>query len=171
MLEIANVADLAERSRSLYREHPELGDLHGPISKGLELCKYLRNKYVGHFVPELTDKTYEWLPHINALIGSREPDKPVELSWFTLETAITTYVDETSGHKIFESETDLNYAPGQTLFLDFLGETVLGAIAFVSRLIEITRDYVNVPDMKKDWVELAIKVGETDFGYLTKDKR
>lgn len=171
MLEIANVADLAEQSRSLYRDHPELGDLHRPLGKGLEFCKYLRNKYVGHFLPELTEKTFEWLPHTNALLGSREPDKQVAVSWLALETVINTYVDETSGHKIFESETDLNYPPDQTRFLNFLGETALGAIAYVNRLIEVTREYVDVPDMEKDWAELAIKAGETNFEYLSKVRR
>lgn len=171
MLEIANVADLAGQSRSLYQEHPDLGDLQSPIGKGLEFCKYLRNKYVGHFVPELTEKTFEWLPHTNALLGSLEPEKQVAVSWFALETAINTYADEASGHKIFETETDLNYPPDQTRFLNFLGETAIGAIAYVSRLIEVTRTYVNVPEMEKDWVELAINAGGTDFEYLAKGKR
>lgn len=168
MLEIANTADLAGQSRSLYRDHPDLGDLYSLIGKGLEFCKYLRNKYVGHFVPELTAKTFEWLPQTNALLGSGELDKQLAVSWLALETAINTYVDETSGHKIFETDTDLNYPPDRTRFLNFLGETALGAIAYVIRLIEITRGYVSIPDMEKDWLELAIEAGKTDFEYLTK---
>lgn len=171
ILEVANVADLSGQSRSLYEHHPELGELQAPHSKGFEFCKYLRNKYVGHFVPELTSKTFEWLPHANALLGSLEPAKQVTMSWFALETAINTYVDEASGHKIFDTETDLNYPPDQNRFLNFLGETALGAIAYVSRLIEVTLSYVNVPDMEKEWIELAIKAGETDFEYLNKRKR
>lgn len=88
MLEIANVADLADISRSLYKDHPDLGDLHQSISKAMDFFKYLRNKYVGHFVPDLTDKTFEWMPFTNKLLGSTDVKAQGVVSWFALETAI-----------------------------------------------------------------------------------
>ena len=62
ILEIGNVADLAAISGALYKDNPDLGELHKPIRKALEFFKFLRNVYVGHFVPDLTDKTFEWMP-------------------------------------------------------------------------------------------------------------
>ena len=75
--EIANVADLAAMSAALYKDRPDLGELHRPLRKPLEFFKYLRNVYVSHFVPDLTDKTFEWIPHANAVISSDELVKEI----------------------------------------------------------------------------------------------
>ncbi len=171
ILELANIADLATISSALYKNHPDLSELHKPIRKALEFFKYLRNVYVGHFVPDLTDKTFEWIPHANLVLGSTEPDKQLVVSWFALETAINTYSDTESGHKIFDSETDLNYPPDRIRFLDFLGNTVLGASSYVARLIPVTRSYVVVPDLAEDLIQLSVTAGRTDFSVLRKGKR
>lgn len=171
IMEIGNVADLAAISGALYKDDPDLGELHKPIRKALEFFKYLRNVYVGHFVPDLTDKTFEWMPQAYALLGTVDPNKQFALSWVALETAINTYSDPETGHKIFNSETDLNYPPDYTRFLDFLGETVLGSIAYVARLIVVARSLVDVPDLHKNMVQLAMAAGQTEFSILTKGKR
>lgn len=171
IMEIANVADLATISGALYKEHPELGELHRPLRRGLEFFKYLRNVYVGHFVPDLCEKTFEWVPQTYAAIGSVEPAKMWIVSWFALETAINTYADPETGHKIFPSETDLQYPPDYTRFLNFLGETVLGSIAYASCLISTARSHVDVPDIEQDMMELAFAAGRTSFGVLKKGKR
>lgn len=62
MLEIANIADVAAISRAVYKDHPDLGEMHAALSKAFEFFKYIRNKYVGHLVPALTAKTFDWLP-------------------------------------------------------------------------------------------------------------
>ncbi|XSC43789.1 hypothetical protein ACF1BQ_039235 [Bradyrhizobium sp. RDT10] len=116
IMEIANVADLAAISGALYKDHRDLGELHRPIREALEFFKYLRNVYVGHFVPDLTDKTFEWVPQTNALLGSIDPNEQLVVSWFALETAINTYSDPETGHKIFDSETDVNYPRDRTRF-------------------------------------------------------
>ncbi|WP_224826366.1 hypothetical protein [Cognatishimia sp. MH4019] len=170
-IEIANIADLATGSGALYKADPDLGELHRPIRKPLEFFKYLRNVYVGHFVSDLTEKTFEWMPQANVLLGSEEQDKQGVVSWFAFETAINTFADPATGHKIFESDTDLNYPPDLTRFLNFLGETVLAAIAYVTRLVSVTRSYIDVPDFEKDMFKLAMKAGETDFAVLTKKRR
>lgn len=171
IIEIGNVADLAAIAGALYKDHNELSDLHRPIRKALEFFKYLRNVYVGHFVPDLTDKTFEWMPQTNALLGSTEPNKQWIVSWFALETAINTYADPVTGHKIFDSDTDLNYPPDHTRFLNFLGDTVLGSIAYITQLITVTRLYIDVPDQQGDMLKLAVAAGQTDFAVLTKGKR
>jgi hypothetical protein len=171
IMEIANVSDLAAISGALYKDHPDLGELHKPIRKALEFFKYLRNVYVGHFVPDLMHKTFEWMPQTYALLGSVDPNGHLVVSWFALETAINTYSDPETGHKIFDSETDLNYPPDRTRFLNFLGEAVLGSISYVTRLITVTRSYVDVPDREEAMLPLAVAAGQTDFSVLTKGKR
>ena len=54
---------------------------------------------------------------------------------FALETAINTYADPVTGHKLSISDTDLNYPPDHTRFLNFLGDTVLGSMAYITQLI------------------------------------
>jgi hypothetical protein len=171
MMEIANVADLASISGGLYKEQPDLSELHKPVKKALEFFKYIRNVYIGHFVPDLTDKTFEWQPFTNTLVGSDDHDKQLVASWFALETAINTYADPDTGHKIFESDTDLNYPPDRTRFLSYLGETAVGALAYVALLIQISRTKFETPDVHADMLELAKIAGQTDFSVLTKGKR
>ncbi|NCN85413.1 MAG: hypothetical protein GW808_02040 [Sphingomonadales bacterium] len=170
ILEIANIADLTTISKGLFKDHRKLGELHKPLSKSLEFFKYIRNVYVGHLVPDLTDKTFEWMPQANMVIGGTEPDGGITISWFALETAINTYADD-DGHKIFESDTDLNYPPDLERFLNFLGETALRSLAYVTQLIEASGDSFDVPDIKADMIELAMKAGDTDFKFLRKGKR
>ena len=171
IIEIANVADLAAISGALYRDHSDLGELYRPVRRALEFFKYLRNIYIGHFVPDLTNKTFEWKPETHALLGSTKPDEQWAVSWFALETAINTYADPETGHKIFDSETDLVYPPTYGRFLDFLGETVLGSIAYVARLITVTRSYVDIPNLQENMLRLAMTAAQTDFAVLSKGKR
>ncbi|MEO1985162.1 MAG: hypothetical protein ABGX47_00680 [Martelella sp.] len=171
MLEIANVADLAAIAGALYKDNPELGELQRPIRNGLEFFKYLRNVYVGHFVSDLTDKTFEWMPHMNALVGKSRKEDQMIVSWFALETAINTYADPETGHKIFDSDTDLNYPPDQTRFFNFLGETALGSIAYIARLIVVTRGSVDVPNLEEGLLELSMIAGQTGFAVLTRKKK
>jgi len=171
IMEIANVADLAAISGALYKDNPDLGELHRSIRKALEFFKYLRNVYVGHFVPDLTDKTFEWIPQTNALLGGADLNEQYVVGWFALETAINTYSDPETGHKVFDSDTDLNYPPNLTRFLNFLGETVLAAIAYLVRLITVTRSYAQVPDLQENMFQMAVAAGQTEFSVLTKGKR
>jgi hypothetical protein len=171
MMEIANVADLASIAVGLHKNHPDLSEIYRPVKKALEFFKYIRNVYIGHFVPDLTDKTFEWIPFTNALVGSDDHDKQWLASWFALETAINTYADPDTGHKIFVSDTDLNYPPDHTRFLNYLGETTHGSLAYVARLIQISRTKFETPDVHADMLELAKIAGQTEFSVLTKGKR
>ena len=171
ILEIANIADVAAISRTIYKDHPDLGALHTELAKAFEFFKYIRNKYVGHLVPELTDKTFEWQPTAHQTFGKVEASNQLILSWFILETVINTYTDPTTGHRVFDSETDLNYPPDQKRFLNFLGETAEKALTYSERLIEVAASYVDVPDMENEWLELAMKAGQTEFEYLKKKGR
>ncbi|MGR6429653.1 hypothetical protein ACU5AY_01910 [Rhizobium sp. PAMB 3174] len=171
ILEIANIADIASISGALYKENPDLGKAYQEIRKGLEFFKYLRNVYVGHFVPDLTNKTFEWIPLTNALLGGEKQNERFGVSWFALETAINTYADPDTGHKVFDSDTDLNYPPDHTRFLNFLGDTVLGSMNYVTQLVSIARAHVDVADVHADMLQLAFAAGQTDFSVLRKGKR
>ncbi len=171
MMEIANVADIAAISIGLYKDNPELGELHKPIKKSLEFFKYVRNIYIGHFVPGLTEKMFEWIPFANSFIGSADEGGQSAMSAIALETAINTYAYPETGHKIFSSDTDLNYPPDQTRFLNFLGETALGALAYTAHLIQVSRAQFETPDMQKDAFQLSIMAGKTEFSVLSKGKR
>ena len=171
ILEIANIADLADLSRPMFKEHPDLGKLHSELSKAFEFLKYIRNKYVGHFDPELTEKTFEWQPAANSILGKKDASSSLIMSMFSLETAINTYTDPATGHKIFDSETDLNYPQDNARFLNFLGETAIQSLEYSERLIEIAAGKVDTPDMKSEWLKLAKKAGKTEFRHLTKKKR
>jgi hypothetical protein len=170
VLEIANIADVADISRAIYKDHPELGEMHAALAKAFEFFKYIRNKFVGHMVENLTSKTFEWLPHAYSTLGKTDAAHQGILSWFVLETVINTYTDPTTSHKIFESETDLNYPPDRTRFMNYLGQAAEGSLRYAASLIEVTVGYVDIPDLKNDWLQLAIKAGETDFAYLTKKR-
>ncbi|HEX8644501.1 MAG TPA: hypothetical protein VF702_11380 [Allosphingosinicella sp.] len=170
MLEIANIADVARIARTLYKDHPELGEMHVELSNAFEFFKYIRNKYIGHLVPGLTAKTFEWLPQAYGTLGRNDASHQLVLSWFVLETAINTYTGPSSGHKIFESDTDLNYPPDRTRFLNFLGESALGSLKYSAQLIKVAAGYVDVPHLQRDWISLAMKAGETDFEHLAKKR-
>lgn len=105
MLEIANIADVSAISRAIFKDHPELGEMHAALAKPFEFFKYIRNKFVGHMVEDLTSKTFEWIPHAYSTLGKTDAAHQLILSWLVLETVINTYVDPTTGHKIFDSET------------------------------------------------------------------
>ncbi|PTQ68912.1 hypothetical protein C8N42_11355 [Celeribacter persicus] len=171
MLEIANIADVASTARALYKDHPELGELHGELSQAFEFFKYIRNKYVGHLVPELVDKTFEWLPQSFSTLGDVDESNALILSWFVLETVINTYTDPSTGHRVFDTETDLNYPPDQIRFFDYLGETAEKAMVYAELLSKVAATYVEVPDMKEEWFKLAMQAGATEFSYLAKKGR
>lgn len=170
MFEIANVAEVAGMAKSLYKDHADLGEAYKKIAKGAEFFKYIRNKFVGHLTPELTAKAFEWIPHCYEVMGDTDPAKGTVLTWFILETAINTYTDPASGHKIFDTETDLNYPPDRTRFLNYLGRTADDTLAYAELLITTSAAYVTFPDLKADLIPLAMKAGETDFTFLAKKR-
>jgi len=170
MLEIANIADVSAISRAIFKDHPELGEMHAALAKPFEFFKYIRNKFVGHMVEDLTSKTFEWIPHAYSTLGKTDTAHQLILSWFVLETVINTYVDPATGHKIFGGETDLNFPPDRTRFLNYLGDAAEGSLRYAALLIEVTASYVDIPDLKNDLIPLAMKAGETEFKYLTKGR-
>jgi hypothetical protein len=146
-----------------YKENPDLGKPYQEIRRGLELFKYLRNVYVGHFVPDLTNKTFEWIPFTNALLGGEKQNERFGVSWFALETTVNTYTDPNTGHKFFHSDTDLDYPPDHTLFPKFLENTALSSMDYVTQLVSAARTHLDVLDVQAEMLQLAFAAGQTDF--------
>lgn len=171
ILGLANIADLAINASALYKENKTLCQHYKKIKNNIEFFKYLRNVYVAHFVPELTDKTFEWQPILNDLIGQNKIESQMSVSWLALETAINTFSDPINGHKIFDSETDLYYPPDYNRFLNYLYNSVEYYLDFAFHLIEISCTFFHLEDFKQNWRELCIQAGKTDFQRITKNKR
>lgn len=92
LLSLGELADLEPKLRSLYREHPVLGEAMKGLEHDLRFTKYLRNVFVGHVNDELIAKTYEWRPELRGLPEERALNGTFALNLFVLETAINTYV-------------------------------------------------------------------------------
>lgn len=95
----------------------------------------------------------------------------VYANYAAVETAINTYVDDEDKHRLFESETDLNYPPDLRRYLNFLGDTVHAAISYTEKLAQIAAASAQFPNCGDEWVELAMKAGQTDFKFLSKGGR
>jgi len=171
MLEIANIADTESISRALYKDHPALSKKSDELRKPFEFFKYIRNKYIGHLVPELSAKTFEWLPEAYWSLERKEENvSRLVLSWHFLETVINTYVDPGTGHKIFETETDLNYPPDRRRFLNYLGENAEKSIEFSAELAQTSASYIDFPDFEKEGLMPWVEAGKTDFEYIKKKR-
>ena len=166
---LANVLDLANATRSLYQDAPEVSDQFRKIESGIHFARYLRNIFIGHHNDQLLDKALEWKPELRILVGAEESTSgAIEL--FVLETAINTYVAEDGSHRAFDSDTDLMYPPDIQRFNHFLEQTIRGTISYLDALlIVLLKDYTT-PTFA-DAMPLFAKAASTDFGFVTKVKR
>ncbi len=104
------------------------------------------------------------------LSGKSDTHSQLFVSLAALETAINTFTENT-GHKIFESETDLMYPPDQKRFLNHLGDTVSNSIKYLEALATISRSKSEVPEDDAEIMELYQKAGQTEFSVLKRGKR
>ena len=167
LVSCANVSDLEGISRTLYKAHPEVGEIIVPHRRSFEFAKYIRNIAVGHVNPALCRKAIEWRPELNALLVEPKEGADVFLGYAMLETAINTYVDG-ERHRIFGGDTDLAYPPDMTRFLNFLGQTVHVGIAYCGALSAIAVPKAGLPEYQANFFELAMKAGLTDFKFITR---
>lgn len=167
LVAITNVADLELTARALYKAHPELGELATPHRKAFEFAKYLRNHTVGHLHPAVSAKAVEWRPELNEVLKGQDINSLTFVAMAVLETAINTFVNET-GHRFFDTETDLVYPPDNTRFLNFLGATAHAAMAYVESLATVAAGAADLPDWQENLMALAKKAGGTTFKFITK---
>ncbi|PMH00878.1 hypothetical protein [Vibrio lentus] len=171
LVSVANLFDFEVTIRRIYRDNSELSELYRTFSKECEFAKYLRNKFVGHLKQELINKALEWNPEIRIMLTKM--DEPM-VSYFVnnlvLETAINTYVDSEQKHKIFDSETDLNYPPDNTRFLKFLTFVIQSSIAFLDKYIEIRQVALQTEIDEASGLEamlkLGVEAGKTEFEFI-----
>ncbi|EGU36777.1 hypothetical protein [Vibrio scophthalmi] len=173
LISVANFVDFEVTIRRMYRDHPDLSTFYKSFSKECEFAKYLRNKFVGHLKQELINKSLEWNPEIRMFLNDMDdPNIAYVVNQLILETAINTYVDGNQKHRIFESETDLNYPPDSTRFLKFLTLIIRSSIEFLAKYLEIRQADVQVKIDKEigmdGMLKLGIEAGKTEFSFIKK---
>lgn len=171
LISVANLVDFELTVRLMYREHPELSLLYRQTSAEFEFAKYLRNKFVGHIKPELVGKALEWRPEMRQFLNMMSDSQIMELynNWI-LETAINSYVNPDGKHKVFESETALDYPADRTRFLIYMTKIIRNGISFLEALISaMDIDYERLcnPDLGEQ-LRLAVMAGKTDFEFIKK---
>ena len=142
------------------------------LEANANLFSYLRNKFVGHLTDDLIEKALEWKPELTLTLD-REYDPNIVLSYniWILETAINTYVDDRGRHKVFDSETDLQYPPDETRFRDTLLGSIDHASDFLEAVEQALRPRMSTPKTVGEQMELFMKAGLTDFEYLNNKGR
>lgn len=167
LVTLANFCDFEVTLRPTYKEHPEPSAIVKPLRKNMEFSKYLRNKFVGHIHPGLIAKAIEWKPILrHAATSLNDPKAMLMVNLWILETTINTYIDADGKHKVFNSETDLMYPPDWARFLDFLETTVRGGIQYLKTLQVLWEPNI-LPTLQDPFnLELALKVGQTEFKFL-----
>ena len=173
LISVANLFDFEVTIRRMYQHHPELNEFYRTFLKGCEFAKYLRNKFVGHLKQELVNKALEWNPEIRMFLDKMdEPTVAYHVNQLILETAINTYVDGEQKHKLFDSETDLNYPPDSTRFLKYLTLVIRSSAEFLKQYIEIRQAEVQGEIEEASGLEgmlkLAGEAGKTDFNFIRK---
>jgi len=157
-----------ERSIStLYKENRNLSEKYAPLKERVKFFSYLRNKFIGHVATELVEKALEWKPEIRISLHEEYDPKLILLyNWALLETAINSYVDQSGNHKIFASETDLNYPRDNKRFRDILIATIDEAADFMADADTILR--AEIPEVEGFWhaIRLYLKAGRTKFEFI-----
>lgn len=167
LVSCANVADLEQVCRALYKDNPGISDIIGSHRRNFEFAKYIRNVAVGHVNPVLSQKTPEWHPELNIVLRQQDALADAFLGYAVLETAINTFVDG-ERHRIFDSDTDLAYQLDLTRFLNFLGRTVHVGIAYCEAVAAAAIKDAKLSDFNRIWPELSSKAGLTDFFFITR---
>lgn len=167
-----NLCDLESNLRPMYSQHRGLSKKFDIFRANAEFFSYLRNKFAGHLTNDLVDKALEWKPELKMMLDKEYDSKIVSVfNLFFLETAINTYVDDRSRHKIFDTETDLVYPPDEKRFRETLLKSIDDASEFLQALEQVLWPQVNIPETREEQLELFIRAGGTDFKYLRKGKR
>lgn len=173
LISVANFVDFEVTVRRIYKEHPELSECYKSFSKECDFAKYLRNKFVGHLKQELVNKALEWNPEIRMLLVKMDDSIAAYfVNQLILETAINTYVDAEEKHKIFDSETDLNYPPDNTRFLKFLTLIIRSSIDYLGKYLEIRQKEVQAKideaSSLEGMLKLGFDAGKTKFSFIKK---
>ncbi|MCP4989232.1 MAG: hypothetical protein GY928_25190 [Colwellia sp.] len=170
---VANFYDFEITIRKIYKDHPELNEQYKEFKQECKFAKYLRNKFVGHLKQDLVNKALEWNPEIRMLLdGMSDPKCASAVNLLVLETAINTYVDSDQKHKIFPSETDLNYPDDNVRFLKFLTLIIRSSIAYLEEYTRIRQLELQAELDKSKTIEgmldLGKKAGQTEFEFIRK---
>lgn len=167
-----NLCELERGIRPLYVEYRELSGKFRVFEANAKLFSYLRNKFVGHLTDDLVEKALEWKPELRLTLDKEyDPNIVLAYNCWILETAINTYVDDHGRHKVFNSETDLQYPPDEKRFRDTLLRSIDHASDFLKTVEQVLRPKISMPKTDSERMKLFMKAGLTDFEYLNKKGR
>lgn len=171
LISVANLVDFELTVRKMYQENPQLSVRYRKSINEFEFAKYLRNKFVGHMKPELIEKAIEWRPEMRFYLNKMSESHAMAFynEWI-LETAINSYVKPDGTHKIFSSETALDYPPDKTRFLIFITKIIKDGISFIEELISyMDIDYETLCNLNlKEQLLLGLNAGKTNFEFIKK---
>lgn len=171
LISVANLVDFELTVRKMYQENPQLSVRYRKSINEFEFAKYLRNKFVGHIKPELIEKAIEWRPEMRFYLNKMSESHAMAFynEWI-LETAINSYVKPDGTHKIFSSETALDYPPDKTRFLIFITKIIKDGISFIEELISyMDIDYETLCNLNlKEQLLLGLNAGKTNFEFIKK---
>ncbi|ORM61561.1 hypothetical protein PRCB_11070 [Pantoea rodasii] len=171
LISVANLVDFELTVRTIYREHPQLSVRYRQSVNEFEFAKYLRNKFVGHIKPELIEKAIEWRPEMRFFLDKMSDNHAMAFyNQWILETAINSYVKLDGTHKIFSSETALDYPPDNTHFLIYMTKIIKDGISYLEELIALMNiDYETLCNPKpEEKLLLGITAGKTSFEFIKK---
>lgn len=147
-----------------------MNTLKNKINSGLEFANHVRNKIIGHIENDVIDNSVQWEPTI-----FQNPIKDEELLQkflmyrSILESAINSYIDETTGrHKIFNVEIDIIFPDTSKLFYTYINELIKDSLEYLFKLKVILKSkiiYFNgLP------ANLMKNAGETNFKIKNKGR-
>lgn len=172
ILAFHNLCEFERSIRPMYAEHRELSGLFGECRENAEFFSYLRNKFTGHLSDDLIEEAIAWKPELPLTLEQDHDANTILIyNYWLLETAINTYVGTDGNHKVFDSETDLQYPPDLKRFETILVATIDQAGKFLSCVENILKPTVSLPVTEAEKMELFKKAGLTGFTYLTKRGR
>jgi hypothetical protein len=167
---VANTVDAEKSSRSLYSRHPEVSEKFKAVEKGADFLRYLRNTYAGHQNESLIEQAVRWQPYLRHFVTDKDVPMSRVCDALILETAINTYVADDGNHKLFDSETDINYPPDRYRFDQLMLVTTTGICDYLDCLVAALLDGYAPPD-QREMMALSLEAGQIDFGFVTKGKR
>lgn len=171
-LALYNLCEFERSIRTMYADHQELSALFDDCSANVKFFSYLRNKFTGHITDDLIDMTLVWKPELSLTLAQDQDAETILIyNYWVLETAINTYVDASGNHKIFDSETDLNYPPDWERFETTLLITIDQALNFLSAVEAIIKPTISQSTTEEEKMGLFAQAGRISFTYLTKRSR
>jgi len=169
ILALSNFSEFELTIRPLYCNYKFLSEKHNQSKKYIAFFKYLRNKFVGHIKTELINKSIEWRPEFGFLLKESD-DKEIIFMFniWILETAINSYVNKDGSHKIFQTETNLEYPEDSQRFTSLLRFCLNNIVDYLKQLESVLLEIIDLSEYESDNIIVWKKAAKTDFNFIKK---